>query len=83
MLARELSARAREQVPAALVNVVDAYEFLLSRDIAPDHIIVAGDSSGGGLALALLLALKGRDLPLPQARSRCRRGPTSHARARR
>ena len=51
--------------PRALVNVVDAYEFLLSHDIAPDHIIVAGDSSGGGLALALLLALKGRELPLP------------------
>jgi acetyl esterase/lipase len=51
--------------PRALFNVVAAYEFLLSRDVAPERTIVAGDSSGGGLALALLLALRGRDLPLP------------------
>ena len=51
--------------PRALFNVVAAYEFLLTREVAPERTIVAGDSSGGGLALALLLALQGRDLPLP------------------
>jgi epsilon-lactone hydrolase len=51
--------------PRALFNAVAAYEFLLSRDVAPERTIAAGDSSGGGLALALLLALRGRDRPLP------------------
>jgi acetyl esterase/lipase len=32
---------------------------------APERVTIAGDSSGGGLAMSLLLALKQRDLPLP------------------
>jgi acetyl esterase/lipase len=51
--------------PSALSDAVAAYEFLLSRDVMPERTVVAGDSSGGGLALALLLALRDRGLPLP------------------
>jgi acetyl esterase/lipase len=53
--------------PAALDDGRAAYEFLLEEGTAPRHIVVAGDSAGGGLALCLLLDLKGRGIPLPAA----------------
>ena len=51
--------------PAALLYALDAYEWLLKNGYREDQIIVAGDSAGGGLALALCLCLKenGRALP--------------------
>ena len=51
--------------PAALLDALDAYEWLLKNGYREDQIIVAGDSAGGGLALALCLCLKenGRALP--------------------
>ena len=51
--------------PAALTDALDAYEWLLKNGYREDQIIVAGDSAGGGLALALCLCLKenGRELP--------------------
>ncbi|RFU40360.1 alpha/beta hydrolase [Actinomadura logoneensis] len=51
----------------ALEDAVGAYEFLLGRGHAPENIVVGGDSAGGHLTMALLLALKQRDLPLPKA----------------
>ena len=51
--------------PAALDDAIAAYEFLLARDVVPGRVFVAGDSAGGGLALALLLALRERGSPLP------------------
>jgi acetyl esterase/lipase len=51
--------------PAALDDAADAFECLLTRDVDAGRTFVAGDSSGGGLALALLLALRARDEPLP------------------
>ena len=33
--------------------------------VPPENIIVAGDSAGGGLALALLMYLRDNDYPLP------------------
>ena len=53
--------------PAALEDAVAAYRWLLERGIAPEHIVVAGDSAGGGLAVATLLALRDRELPRPAA----------------
>src|SRR5438132_1083494 len=41
--------------PAALDDAVAAYRWLLDRRGGPARVIVAGDSSGAGLALALLL----------------------------
>lgn len=51
--------------PAALDDAVAAYEALLGNGLSPANIVIAGDSAGGGLALATLLALlrKGRSLP--------------------
>ena len=51
--------------PAAVQDAVNAYLWLLDTGSAPEKIIVAGDSSGGGLAMSLLLALRDRDLPQP------------------
>jgi epsilon-lactone hydrolase len=53
--------------PAALDDCVAAYEWLLGSAIAPDRIIVAGDSAGANLALALLLRLRDSGRPLPAA----------------
>jgi acetyl esterase/lipase len=49
--------------PAALDDALSAYRWLLDR--GADRIVVAGDSSGGGLALSLLLSLKRDGLPQP------------------
>lgn len=52
--------------PAALEDAVFAYKWLIQeKEYEPDHIIVAGDSAGGGLALALGLYLRDHRLPLP------------------
>ena len=51
--------------PAAVQDAVNAYLWL--RDTGGDEgrIVVAGDSSAGGLVMSLLLALRERDLPEP------------------
>ena len=51
--------------PAAVEDAVAGYRTLLGQGIAPGHIAVGGDSAGGGLAVALLLALRDEALPLP------------------
>jgi monoterpene epsilon-lactone hydrolase len=53
--------------PAALDDSLAAYRGLVNNGIAPDKIIVAGDSAGGTLALALILSLKNEGAPLPAA----------------
>lgn len=53
--------------PAALDDALAAYRWLLERGLAPERIVVAGDSAGGGLAVATLLALRDRGLPQPAA----------------
>ncbi len=53
--------------PAALDDALAAYAWLLSQGLSPRHIAFVGDSAGGGLALAALLALAERELPLPAA----------------
>ncbi|WP_241564005.1 alpha/beta hydrolase [Nonomuraea polychroma] len=51
----------------SLADALDAYDCLLRRGHAPKDIIVAGDSAGGHLTLAALLAMRDRGLPLPAA----------------
>lgn len=51
--------------PAALEDAVRAYSQLIDDGTAPEAIVVAGDSAGGGLTMALLLALRERGLPQP------------------
>jgi len=53
--------------PAALDDAVMIYQWLLFSGFQPENIVVAGESAGGGLCLALLLALKDRKIPLPAA----------------
>jgi acetyl esterase/lipase len=43
-----------------------AYRSLLSQGRSPKEIILAGDSAGGGLALALMLALKENGIEQPR-----------------
>lgn len=51
--------------PAALLDTVEAYQWLLDLGYPGEQIIVAGDSAGGGLALALAMWLRdqGKELP--------------------
>jgi acetyl esterase/lipase len=54
------------QFPGPLHDAVNAY-FRLTDDlhIPPENILVAGDSAGGGLCLALLMYLRDNSYPLP------------------
>jgi epsilon-lactone hydrolase len=51
--------------PAPVEDTTTAYQWLLDQGVEPRRIAVAGDSSGGGLALATLL--NARELGLPVA----------------
>jgi epsilon-lactone hydrolase len=51
--------------PAALEDARRAYEWMLGQGVDPAQIIVAGDSSGGGLTMSLLLSLREQGTPLP------------------
>ena len=53
--------------PAAVDDSVKVYRWLLNSGYKPANILIAGESAGGGLTLALLLALKGQNIPLPVA----------------
>ncbi len=53
--------------PAAVEDAVMAYRELLARGIPANRIVVAGDSAGGGLTLALLVSLKNEGVELPAA----------------
>jgi epsilon-lactone hydrolase len=53
--------------PAALDDSIKAYKGLLAAGKKPENIVIAGESAGGGLALALLLALKENGITLPNA----------------
>ena len=51
--------------PAALDDAVAAYKWLLATGYEGRDIIIAGDSAGGGLSLALSQYLRDNDMPLP------------------
>ncbi len=53
--------------PAAVEDAVAAYRFLLAEGVAPAKIAIAGDSAGGGLTVATLVALRDAGDPLPAA----------------
>lgn len=53
--------------PAAIDDAVMAYRALLARGIPAGSILVSGESAGGGLAVALVLALRNAGDPLPAA----------------
>ena len=51
--------------PAAVDDATAAYGWLLEQGVAPGHVVIGGDSAGGGLTVATLLALRDARLPLP------------------
>jgi epsilon-lactone hydrolase len=51
--------------PAQLDDALNAYRWLLENGVDPDRLIFAGDSAGGNLTLALLLAAREAKLPRP------------------
>ena len=53
--------------PAAVDDAVAAYRWLLGQGVSADRIAISGDSAGGGLTLATLLALRDAGDPLPAA----------------
>ena len=53
--------------PAAVDDALAAYEALLRSGIAPSDIAFAGESAGGGLAIANLVNARDHGLPLPAA----------------
>ena len=75
-LARQLHARVfaldyrlapEHPFPAALEDALAGYRWLLAQGTDPRRLVLAGDSAGGGLALATLVALRDAGDPLPAA----------------
>ena len=53
--------------PAAVEDTVAGYRFLLDQGPPPARLAIAGDSAGGALTLAALVAGRGAGLPMPAA----------------
>lgn len=53
--------------PAAVNDSAAVYRWLLVSGYTPGQIVFAGDSAGGGIALAAMLKLKDDGIPLPAA----------------
>ena len=53
--------------PAPVDDSVAAYRWLLGQGIQASNIAIAGDSAGGGLALAALIAIRDAGEPVPAA----------------
>ncbi len=53
--------------PAAVDDALAAYEALLQSGVATSDIVFAGESAGGGLAVATLVNARDHGLPLPAA----------------
>lgn len=75
-ISRELGARVlapdyrlapEHPFPAAVEDAVAAYGWLLNAGTDTKKIAIAGDSAGGGLTMATLIAARDRELPLPGA----------------
>jgi epsilon-lactone hydrolase len=53
--------------PAAIEDAVAAFRWVLAQGFDRRHVAIAGDSAGGGLTVATLLALRDAGGPLPAA----------------
>ncbi|MCU0580286.1 MAG: alpha/beta hydrolase, partial [Desulfobacterota bacterium] len=51
--------------PAAVEDTLKVYRWMLAQGIAAENIVVAGESAGGGLCMATLVAIRDEGLPLP------------------
>jgi acetyl esterase/lipase len=60
--------RAPENVhPGPVNDMTTVYKWLLDQGISPRHIVLTGDSAGGGLAITTLLRAREQGLPMPAA----------------
>lgn len=53
--------------PSAVEDAVNAVRYVHDQGIAPNRVVIAGDSAGGGLTAATLIALRDRGIELPAA----------------
>ena len=53
--------------PAPVEDATAAYRWMLEQGLKPSRIAVAGDSAGGGLTVAALVAFRDAGLPMPAA----------------
>jgi epsilon-lactone hydrolase len=53
--------------PAPVEDATAAYRWMLAQGLKPSRIAVAGDSAGGGLTVAALVAFRDAGLPMPAA----------------
>jgi acetyl esterase/lipase len=67
VLAIEYGLAPERPYPAGLDDTIKTYHWLIKQGYDPKKIVIAGDSSGGGLAIATLLKLKDLDEPQPAA----------------
>ena len=51
--------------PAPVEDTIAGYRFLLASGIQPGHIALVGDSAGGGLVVAAMVAIRDAGLPQP------------------
>lgn len=51
--------------PAPVEDAIAGYRFLLAQGLRPERIAIAGDSAGGGLTVAALVAIRDAGLPQP------------------
>jgi epsilon-lactone hydrolase len=61
-----LPACAKNPFPAAVEDAVAGYLYLLARGLKSGRIAIAGDSAGGGLVVAAMLAIRDAGLPQPR-----------------
>src|SRR5437867_1073478 len=59
--------RAERVFPTPADVAIEAYQWLLGQGVTPGRVVLAGDSAGGGLTVAALIALRERGLPRPAA----------------
>lgn len=53
--------------PAPVDDAISAYRWLLASGADPANTVIGGDSAGGGLAVAALVAIRDAGLPMPAA----------------
>ena len=53
--------------PAGMDDTLTTYRWLLDEGIQAENVVIVGESAGGGLCLASLVAIRDQGLPLPAA----------------
>jgi len=67
MLALDYRLAPEHPFPAPVEDAMAAYRWMLAEGLKPSRIAVAGDSAGGGLTVAALVAFRDAGLPMPAA----------------